>query len=335
MHNTALCEQCRDLVVFETAEQKITTEIKGIKFTYLATVAKCPNSNCHEELYVAELHDANIDKMKAAYTLARTETVKKLIDEITEKYNIGKKPLAKVLGWSETTIIRYYNVEQYPVKEYLSMLNSIKDDSRKYHNILEKGKNQLTDVAYRKSKVAVKELRIELPKSEKKIDSVIRYLLLKCEDVTPLSLQKLLYYSQSFNKVFNGKFLFKDDCEAWVHGPVYRETYYKYREYGHNVIDTVKLEKDNFSLSTEERELLDCVVKYFGCYSGKTLEQMTHSERPWSTTRKNLKPDEYSYDKISKDLIETYFREVKEKYNLINPNDLKSYSMDLFKKTPC
>ena len=62
---------------------------------------------------------------------------------------------------------------------------------------------------------------------------------------------------------------------------------------------------------------------------------MTHSERPWSTTRKNLKPDEYSYDKISKDLIETYFREVKEKYNLINPNDLKSYSMDLFKKTPC
>lgn len=76
MHNTALCEQCRDLVVFETAEQKITTEIKGIKFTYLATVAKCPNSDCHEELYVAELHDANIDKMKAAYTLARTETVK-------------------------------------------------------------------------------------------------------------------------------------------------------------------------------------------------------------------------------------------------------------------
>lgn len=333
MPNTALCEVCHDLVVFKTFKKTLTNEIKGIKFDYSATIATC--EECDEELYVPEIHDENIENMKAAYKLARTQNIKNLIDAITKKYGIGKKPLSRVLGWSESTINRYYSGEQYPLKEYLAILNSINDDPREYREALEKGKSEITDVAYRKSKESLKELRIALPKSEKKIDGVIRYLLLKCEDVTPLSLQKLLYYSQSFNKIFNGKFLFTDDCEAWVHGPVYRETYYKYREYGHNVIDTVKLETDNFALSAEERELLDYVVKYFGCYSGKMLEHMTHSERPWAVTRKDLKPDEYSYDAIPKDLIESYFNEVKEKYNLINPSDLKKYSLDLFKQTSC
>lgn len=332
MHNPALCEVCRELNQIKITEQKIFSEIKGIKFSYLATIPTC--SKCGEEVYVPEQHDANIEKMKKAYEIARFAELKNLIDEITKTYNIGKKPLSKVLGWSEATINRYYYGDQYPLKEYLAILTSIKNDPRQYREMLEKSRSLLTEIAYKKSKSALNDLKIELPKSENKIDSVIRYLLLKCEDVTPLSLQKLLYYSQSFNKVFNGDFLFADDCEAWVHGPVYRETYYKYKEYGHNVIDTVKIEEDNFSLSADERELLDYIVRYFGCYSGKTLEHMTHSEKPWSVTRKDLKPDEYSYDVISKEVIENYFNDVKEKYNLINPSDLKNYSLDLFQQTP-
>ena len=46
-----------------------------------------------------------------------------------------------------------------------------------------------------------------------------QYLLYKCEDITPLALQKALYYVQGFYYAFEGRFLFDEDCEAWVHGP--------------------------------------------------------------------------------------------------------------------
>ncbi len=44
-------------------------------------------------------------------------------------------------------------------------------------------------------------------------------------------MQKILYYAQGFYKAFFGKFLFEDDCQAWVHGPVYVNIYEKYKEF--------------------------------------------------------------------------------------------------------
>ena len=41
-----------------------------------------------------------------------------------------------------------------------------------------------------------------------KIDFVIEYLLNQCEDITPLALQKALYYVQGFYYAFYNKFLF-------------------------------------------------------------------------------------------------------------------------------
>ena len=39
------------------------------------------------------------------------------IRQILESYRIGKKPLAKLLGWGETTIIRYMEGD-IPTSEY-------------------------------------------------------------------------------------------------------------------------------------------------------------------------------------------------------------------------
>ena len=61
-----------------------------------------------------------------------------------------------------------------------------------------------------------------------KIESVAEYLIIKCGEITPLALQKLLYYSQAFCKLFTDSYLFEEDCEAWVHGPVYRCIYENY-----------------------------------------------------------------------------------------------------------
>jgi DNA-directed RNA polymerase subunit H (RpoH/RPB5) len=46
------------------------------------------------------------------------------IELILARYNIGKKPLAKLLGWGETTIIRYLEGD-IPTLEYSNKLKSI------------------------------------------------------------------------------------------------------------------------------------------------------------------------------------------------------------------
>lgn len=56
------------------------------------------------------------------------------------------------------------------------------------------------------------------------------------KSITPLKLQKLVYYAQALSHPFNNRFLFEEDFEAWVHGPVSPELYYKYKEYRSNEI---------------------------------------------------------------------------------------------------
>ena len=63
------------------------------------------------------------------------------------------------------------------------------------------------------------------------IKLVARYialsLLTKQMTVSPLKLQKLLYYAQAWSMVFFGrsKTLFADVPQAWVNGPVYPSIY--------------------------------------------------------------------------------------------------------------
>ena len=59
---------------------------------------------------------------------------------------------------------------------------------------------------------------------------------------------------------------------------------------------------------------------------------MTHSERPWRLTRKNLMPEEKSNEIIRKNLIEDYFKDVNSKYQMLNVEDINDYSEELFVK---
>lgn len=129
-----------------------------------------------------------------------------------------------------------------------------------------------------------------------------------CSDITPLALQKLLYYAQGFYKVFTDEYLFYNNCEAWVHGPVYRSVYYKYKNYGYNPIDEKNYDYNDVKLTKIEEEI------------------------PWSSTRLGLRDDENSDRIIKKDLIKQYFEDIKEKYKMLNISDIRDYSTALFNK---
>lgn len=217
-----------------------------------------------------------------------------------------------------------------PTKQYSEILMKIYEDPVFYAHFLETGKiNLKSQKTYEKSKKAVDDLLIVSKNNSSKIDIAIKYLLNQCEDITPLALQKALYYIQEFYYAFYNTFLFTEECEAWVHGPVYREVYFKYRDYRFDPIAKSQY-FDDLVLNSSKKAIFDGVIHNFCCYSGKVLEQFTHNETPWLVARGDLLLTEPSERIISHDTIGDYFKVVKEKYNKMKPNDIRIYAMDMF-----
>lgn len=90
------------------------------------------------------------------------------------------------------------------------------------------------------------------------------YVVDRCAEqrqpVSNLQLQKILYYIQlNFFLMFD-KCAFSDDIQAWRHGPVVKEVYYKYNIFGrHKIIPRVKQSEVN-RFSNNDRDLIDRVT---------------------------------------------------------------------------
>lgn len=323
------CPECREDVEFIVVDKKMMAKLKDVEYIYDGKMAYCPK--CNSELYEGEINDFNL---KSLYDKYREEngiiSLEKIL-EISSKYNIGKRPLSLLLGWGEHTFSRYCDGD-IPTKQYSEILTKIYDEPKFYNEILEKNKNNLkSEGTYRKSKLAVKKLLENTVDFHSKINIVIEYLLSECEDITPLALQKSLYYIQGFYYAFYDAFLFSEECQAWVHGPVYPEIYSRYKNYKFDPIKPIK-KMDNTVFSLPEREVLKSVIKYICCYSGKVLEKFTHSEEPWLSTRGNLTSTESSNKIITKEIIGKYFKEIKERYEMDTPDDIKKYAQIMFKR---
>lgn len=326
-HKT-FCEECRNDVDYVVEPVSMTGKIKEKEYAYTGMEAKC--ADCGSSVFVPELNDGNLKALYDVYREKNGIVSLETILAIPEKYSIGKRPLSLLLGWGEQTFTRYCDGDM-PTKQYSDTLRRICSDPLYYLELLEDGKEKLTVRSYEKSRKAVEALlKAELP-AESKMDIVIKYLLNRCEDVTPLALQKAVYYIQGFYAAFYGKILFQEDCQAWIHGPVYKDIYLRYKDYR---FDTIS-KPENFDValfSSEEKAICDSVIQNICCYSGKILERFTHNEAPWLAARCNLPVTASSDRIIEKSAIKEYFSAIKRKYDMVNPSDIKAYAEDMFRR---
>lgn len=321
------CEECRNDVDYTVASVNLTGRIKDKEYRYIGKEARC--ADCGVPVFVQEISDSNL---KALYDVYRKENgiiPLETVRSIPEKYAIGKRPLSLLLGWGEQTFSRYCEGD-VPTRQYSDILTRIDHEPAFYRQLLEQNKGNLkSSLAYEKSRKAVDSLLLGRAETEAKINTVIRYLLNQCEDITPLALQKALYYIQGFYYAFYQTFLFPEDCQAWVHGPVYRDIYFQYRDYRFDPIKKAEaFDTDVFSAG--EKAVYDSVIHNLCCYSGKVLESFTHNESPWLTARGDLPVHIPSERNIDKQLIGEYFSAIKVKYNMMNPADIKAYAQDMF-----
>lgn len=125
--------------------------------------------------------------------------------------------------------------------------------------------------------------------------------------ITPLKLQKILYYAQGYYLAINERELFSEDFQAWAHGPANPDIYEKYKDYGCSAIDE-PLERDVPEFEQNISDFLYDIWGTFGIYDGKYLEELTHKESPWIEARKGCQPGEICNNVISKESMKEFFK---------------------------
>ena len=122
-------------------------------------------------------------------------------------------------------------------------------------------------------------------------------------DISNLKLQKLVYYAQAWNLAFQGRGLFADNLEAWVHGPVVASLFGAYKHYRWMPI-TERSQSSAIGLFGDH---LREVVGAYGHLTANELERLTHSEEPWVEARAGLSPDQPSRAIISTATMKRFY----------------------------
>lgn len=127
--------------------------------------------------------------------------------------------------------------------------------------------------------------------------------------ITNKKLQKLLYYAQAWYLVFNGKELYEDKIEAWVHGPAIPHIYGQYKEYGFSPI-TQDIELKDVEITDEIKVFLNDIWKLYGKLDADYLELLTHQEEPWIVAREGLSSGDPSKRVIDTNLMKKFYTEL-------------------------
>jgi len=329
MREVTFCEYCMSENEYKVIEAKKISILKDEEICHKSKEALC--SNCGNEIFVSDICDYNMKTLYEEYRISHNLIEIKELKRIIIKYSINKEALSLLIGWEKETMSRVLDGDMI-INSHSDILKKIYENPNYYSLILQTNKERINPIDYNKSRQAVKAI-LSKHITEEKIDAVIKYLLVRCEDFTPRTLQKLLYYIQAFYYVFTDNFIFNEDFEAFVNGPIYTSVYERYETFGYEEINKDILANEKLKLEDVERNVVESVIKFYSCYSGKILEQMTCNEAPWIITRTNIiNEDRNSIKIIEKNLITIYFKGIKQKYNMTNLLDIQKYSADLFNK---
>lgn len=141
---------------------------------------------------------------------------------------------------------------------------------------------------------------------------VAKYLLqlAACEDepepLTHLRLQKLLYYTQGWSLGLFGTTLFRERIEAWAHGPVVRDVYPRFANFGNQPIPPEGIAAAA-GLSEDEQEIIGSVWEAYKGFSATSLRDKTHDEPPWKDARKGFSPAEKCENEITPESMHKFF----------------------------
>ncbi len=136
------------------------------------------------------------------------------------------------------------------------------------------------------------------------------------EELTPMQLQKLVYFAYGWYLAITGERLLNERVEAWQWGPVIPSLYSEFKKFGSEPITDMardmtsrpfRVRSGNPLKDGQALMVIKRVWEIYGKYTAAQLSGMTHEPNsPWSRTpEKDIKGTD-----ISDDLIADYFRKL-------------------------
>lgn len=274
--STQFCAECGREMPYRIKRKPVSRQIHKKEYVFKIVEAVC--AECGKEISVPGLIDYNASEIDRQYREQEHIISAQRMKSLMKNYQIDKENLSLALELDERKIDRYL-AGQMPSREDSDMIRKALDP---------------------------------LDFLSEKMQMVLSYLLKKTKKVTPLSLQKMLYFMQGIHMALFGRELFPEDCQAWAHGPVFKEVYEAFRDFQYRPIEDTRfliLQDRLQELSDHEKKVIDLVVESLGRYNGKTLERITHGEAPWKEARKDCKAGQRSNRVIAKESMRKYFQE--------------------------
>ncbi|MBW8684552.1 Panacea domain-containing protein [Chitinophaga rhizophila] len=130
------------------------------------------------------------------------------------------------------------------------------------------------------------------------------------DTMSPLKLQKLIYYAQAWHLTIFKQPLFQEKIEAWVHGPAVATVYQRFKSTSKDAAIDWKVPVSNVEFPIETQHLLEEVYSIYGEHSAGFLEELTHSEPPWIKARKGLDVYEKSNREITHESMISYYSSI-------------------------
>ncbi|MCQ2537534.1 MAG: hypothetical protein MJ124_03965 [Lachnospiraceae bacterium] len=255
---------------------------------------------------------------------------KEQLNDILEKYNIGKKPLARLLGWGDTTVMNQLKGAGAN-GEFAEKIAAIHDNEYLFLEILEQNKGKLTPVAYRKAKAAVEKLILK-----SKSSLIVQYLVKNAnDDIAPYQVVAALFYAQAASLMLKGLPLFDDDvC-------YYKRNFIPYPEIYSTLLKN-KVQKVRTStdfLAAEDKELIVSVNKVLNGYSPNAVKAMLKADKAGLIRKKKVAKTEGEAENPDSDYIfvslsemQGYFIKELQETGFADASDYKNYWEQKIKK---
>lgn len=134
---------------------------------------------------------------------------------------------------------------------------------------------------------------------------VAKYILKKNKKIKSFQIESLLYYCQAVCLVYDEKSLFSERIEASYDGVIIPNLMYEYSnlevETDHSFIFEFG---DCNNLTSNEKEIIDEVLGYYGDKDSNWLKKLICSESPWGLAR--LKSVSLLKDTAKKEILKYY-----------------------------
>lgn len=322
------CPICDEEHELEKKQRKSKLEIKDLVVEYDEIYFRCTKTQNEENEFVtSEMMDNNLLNAKDEYRRQKHLLTSQQIKDIRKKYGITQAEFSFLLGLGEITITRYEKklIQDETYDKIMRLVNDnaflaldyLKDNKDKFKNLerYEKIENNIKKVILsdtleylNKQEIEVKYVDFESESKYNgfkkldidKIETLVKYIAERCEDLYKVKLMKLLWYSDMLYYKDNGKS---------ITGLVY--THQKLGALPIGADEIVKLksikvkEEDNVfqnnvnsayhilpnkeykvkKLLKEESNIVDKVIERFKDFNTNMIVEYMHKEKAYTDTK--------------------------------------------------